>query len=169
MNARAPAIAALLGLAAAGCSDPPPPRYATEADLRFLGEGRATEIIAEVLGEANVQATSGWTIDIGPEHRFDVDVRAGQTKFGLEWVTAQDRVDWGDAIPQPNETGQLQTLAGQGNDADAEILVLDERTFRYDPDRARVERGSRGVREAEGRLRRDVSDFVEHMRAQGAI
>jgi len=122
MNARAPAIAALLGLAAAGCSDPPPPRYATEADLRFLGEGRATEIIAEVLGEANVQATSGWTIDIGPEHRFDVDVRAGQTKFGLEWVTAQDRVDWGDAIPQPNETGQLQTLAGQGNDADAEIL-----------------------------------------------
>ncbi|MDW8361175.1 MAG: hypothetical protein RMK74_02145 [Myxococcales bacterium] len=161
-------VAALFALA---CGQPPPPRIAREEDLRVLGEGPALALAREVASEQGVACSAGWAIDIGaqdPERRFEVDLRLEGTHFGIEWVTAQDRAEWGELIPRPDRTGALRILAGARDDARAQVLVLDESSYRYDPDPERVRMGSVGPREAEERLRRDVRDFLEYVRSRDA-
>ena len=161
------ASAALAALAlAASCGPAPRPRAPSEADLRSLTEGRALELITEVLDERGTAHESGWAIDVGYEAPLAIDLHLTGTSFGIEWVSAQDRERVGARIPAPAPGGQLRVLPGTGEDADASVLILEAETYRYDPDRERVERGATGVREVESRLRRDVVDFLEYVRAQ---
>ena len=145
------------------------PRGPRESELRGIADSRALEMITEVLREAGIGTATGWQIDVGGSAPFAADVRLANTDFGIEWVTAQDRAEHGTLIPEADPNGQLRILPGAGEDARCQVLVLDHRNYRWDPDLERVERGSVGVREAEGRLRRDVQDFVEYVRGQGAL
>ncbi len=126
-------------------------------------------MIAELFLEMGISAGTQWRVDDGHDDPFEVDYRVADTLYGIEWVSPQDRVDYGDRIPEPDPTGQLQTLAGHNDDEGVQILVLDHRSYRYDPDRERVQAGSTGVREVESRLRRDVRDFIEYVRGEGAL
>jgi hypothetical protein len=60
-------------------------------------------------------------------------------------------------------------VAGRHEERPAQVLVLDHRSYRYDPNRKRVQRGAIGIREAESRIRRDVRDYLEYVRGQGAL
>jgi hypothetical protein len=160
-------VLALVSLSA--CGGPSTGRTATPADLRDISEARAGDMIAELLLELGIAQSTQWNIDDGHGEPFEVDFRVAETLYGIEWVSPQDRVDYGDRIPEPDPTGQLQTLAGHGDDAGVQILVLDHRSYRYDPDRERVQHGATGVREVESRLRRDVRDFIEYVRGEGAL
>jgi hypothetical protein len=161
----APAALAALALAAA-CGPAPRPRAPSEAELRSMTEAHALELVAEVLDERGTAHESGWAIDIGYDAPLGIDLHLTGTPFGIEWVSAQDRERVGDRIPSPAPGGQLRVLPGADENADASVLILDAGTYRYDPDRERVERGAAGVREVESRLRRDVVDFLEYVRAQ---
>ncbi len=144
-------------------------RSATAADLRDISEARANDMIEELFAEMGIPFSTQWNVDDGASEPFEVDFRVGDTLYGVEWVSPQDRVDYGDRIPEPDPTGQLQTLAGHGDDDGVQILVLDHVSYRYDPDRERVQAGATGVREVESRLRRDVRDFIEYVRGEGAL
>ncbi|RLB55018.1 MAG: hypothetical protein DRJ42_07450 [Deltaproteobacteria bacterium] len=164
------ALLALMVLpGATGCGGPQGPGTATAADLRDISEARAGDMIAELMGELGVPLSAPWPVNDGHADPFDADFRIGETVYGIEWVSPQDRLDYGDRIPEPHATGQLQTLAGHGSDEGVQILVLDHASYRYDPDRERVQHGATGIREVESRLRRDVRDFVEYMRGQGVL
>jgi hypothetical protein len=157
----------LLSLAA-GCGGVQTPERVSEADMRSIVEARAIELIEQTLAEGRIERGQAMTIDLGRgEERFEVDVRLGNGSYGIEFVTSQDRSDWGDAIPPQDPEGQLRIMPGLGDDANVQVLVLDHRQYRFDPDLERVQRGSTGVREAEGRLQRDVRDYIEYVRAQG--
>lgn len=165
-------FASLLGLGAlAGCggSQTAPTAEAAEAELRIISEADAVGIIAETVQQSGIPPESGWNVDVAVEEPLHVDVRLQGTLYGVEWVSAQDRLDYGTAIPEPDPSGQLRILPGHGDDARAQILILDFRTYRYDPDDERVRAGATSAREAESRLRRDVRDFLEYVRGQGAI
>jgi len=154
----------LLLLAACGASQRPGP--APEDELRAIPESRAIEVVREtVRDETELSTAAGWEIDAGGA-RLPVDVRLGDGRYGVEWVSAQDRLDHGAILPEPAPDGQLRILPGAGDDAAAQILILDARSYRFDPDRERVEHGSRGLAEAEGRLRRDVHDFLVYTGAE---
>jgi hypothetical protein len=166
------ALPVLLVSLAGACGPPPRPSRARDSDLRTLGETRALEMIREVTQESSIACGDAWRVDVGesdPEQLFDVDLRLADSAYGVEWVTSQDRADWGRAIPQPDRGGQLRIMPGARDDRSAQILILDERSYRYDPDSDRVRAGSVGPREAEDRLRRDVRDFLEYVRGQGAL
>jgi len=156
-------------LVAAACGSAPPRRGPRSTDLRVIDATRANEIIEDAAREANVRLATGWRIDVGAEEPFEVGFRMGDTSFGIEWVTAQDRQDHGTVIPQPDPGGQLRIMPGGGDDEGTQVLVLEESAYRYDPDIERVQRGSTGVREAEGRLRRDIQDYFVYVRGQGGL
>ena len=88
-------------------------------------------------------------------------------RFGIEWVSSNDRLVRDD-LPQPLQDGQLRILPGTGEDAATQILLLDEQTYRFSPDREAVQGGALGMAEAELRLRRDVTDFVTYARGIGS-
>lgn len=144
-------------------------RPATAADLRDISEARAKDMIDELLLDLGIGHSGQWLVDDGHGEPFEVDFRIAETAYGIEWVSPQDRVDYGDRIPNPDPTGQLQTLAGHGADQGVQILVLDHTSYRYDPDRERVQAGATGSREVESRLDRDVRDFIEYIRGEGAL
>lgn len=159
-------VGCFAGLGCGGSSAPPP---ATAADLRDLTEARAGDMITEMMAELGIPVSPSWPVDDGHGESFDADFRIADTVYGIEWVSPQDRLDYGDRIPAPDASGQLQTLAGHGADEGVQLLVLDHMSYRYDPDRERVQHGSTGIREVESRLRRDTRDFVEYIRGQGAL
>lgn len=163
------ALALLCAMTAIACGPPPRVRHASDADLRDISETRAGEIITEVVGEVGTTVQQGWPIDAGEGAPFRVDFQVASSDFGIEWVSPQDRVDHGTTIPEPDAQGQLRIMSGAGNDAGKQVVVLDHRNYRYDPDIARVQAGAFGSREAEGRLRRDVRDFLDYVHGQGGI
>jgi hypothetical protein len=136
-------------------------------ELRTLSENRALALIAEVLAEEGVARGAAWPVQIGPETELDVDVRLSSSRFGIEWISPQDRADLGEAVPEPAPGGQLRIVPGTGEDAGAQILVLDHSAYEFANEREHVQRGVPGARETEGRLRRDVRDFLEYVRGQG--
>jgi hypothetical protein len=161
------ATTALAALAfALGCGPAPRPAAPSREDLRSMTEARALELVTEVLDERGFAHESGWSVDVGYEAALPVDLHLTGTSFGIEWISGEDRERLGEQLPRPAPGGQLRVMPGAGANADVSILVLDFETYRYDPDRERVERGSPGVREVESRLRRDVIDFLEYVRGQ---
>lgn len=152
-------------LLASSCGAAPPPRAVDEETME-LGEARALEVIEAKLTAAGVRTASGWEVDIGDESRLRVDVRLGTGDFGIELVTRQDRVD-NAAIPAPPRTRELQILPGINDDSRAQILLLDERAYGFDPHVEHVQAGATSAQDAEGRLERDVADFIEYVRGQG--
>ena len=159
-------IASLL-FSIAGCGGSRSGEASEPPELLTLSEARALEIIGEVLAEEGIQPGSGWTVQIAPETTLDVDVRLGQSSFGIEWISPQDRADMGEALPQPASGGQLRIVPGAGEDASAQVLALEHSTYQYANEREAVQRGVPGASEAEERLRRDVRDFLEYVRGQG--
>lgn len=159
------ALAGLAALAATACGGAQTPTHRGDA-LRRLTEGEALTLVAEAMREAGLEVGPPFSVDIGAPQPLEVDVRVGQTRFGIEWVSSQDRLDYGDAIPTPPADGSLLILPGRGEDEAVEILVLDAERYRYDPDPDRVYGGAVSSGEAEARVRRDVRDFLEYCRGQ---
>ncbi len=166
---RSQTLASVLFALLVACGPPPRPDNPRPEDLRQITEARAGEIVSEVCGEAGVPVAARWPVNVGERERFEVDFKVGNGAFGIEWVSPQDRADHGDVLPRPDPNGQLQIMAGAGDDAQAQVLVLESTSYRYDPDVSRVQRGSLGVREMEGRVKRDLRDFLEYVRGQGGI
>jgi hypothetical protein len=156
-------------LGVAACGPPPAPRTPRASDFRTLSETRGLELIDEALTDAGVQATANFTVDIGGGHTLDADRRLAAGSFAIEWISPQDRADLGDLLPGPAPGGQLRIAPGAGDQGDVQVLLLEHDTYRYDPDRHRVERGAPSIREAESRVRRDIRDFVEYVRGQGGL
>ena len=124
-------------------------------DLRSITEQRAIEIIHEAATDSGATAAGTIMVQL-QEGEFEVDVRIEGSEFGLEWISAQDRAD-SPSLPEMPPSGQLQIVNGQDG---VQVLMLDSRAYRYDPDRGRVQGGATSVGDAEARLRRDVRDFL---------
>ena len=152
------------GPSASGASGP-----TTAAEVRTLDEGRALELIAQVLAEEAVERGPAWSVQVAPETALDVDVRLAASSFGIEWVSAQDRADLGDALPQPAPDGQLRIVPGTGGDAGAQVLLLEHSVYEFVNEREHVQSGAPGARETEVRLHRDVRDFLQYVRGQGGL
>ena len=150
----------------AGCGGPPAAATGGGATLRTLPEGRALLVVREALRDAGATAGPAYSVAV-VEGPLEVDVGLAATPFGIEWVSAADRTERDD-LPEPLTDGQLRILPGSGADAAQQILILDERTYRFHPDREAVQGGAPGITEAELRLRRDVTDFVTYAQGIGA-
>lgn len=162
--ARISALAAVLVLSSCGAASQT--RRPTDIEERPLYEVQAFEVIRRIVTENGFTPQPNWPITLVGSTPLTVDFRVGDTSFGIEWVSAEDRESLGAALPSPDPNGQLRIVPGVGSDWQAQVLVLDYRVYLYDPDPLHVRYGSTGQREVERRLEQDVRDFLDYVRSQ---
>lgn len=146
--------AALLSLACGG----PPPRIVNPT--RPVDERRAVEVIIEAFRDEHDNPMQGNDVSLSETKKLHVDVLAQGHKYGVAYVTAQDRLDLGSALPprDPAMGDALQLVSGLGNDGDARVLVLEDTEYLYDDNVGEAHEASSLT--AELKLKRDVHDFL---------
>jgi hypothetical protein len=169
-----PCAALLLACASGPAPATFAPRPESSAPLRSLDEPEAIALIERLLREAKLRPVPGWQVALPERDAFEVDLRLGDTGFGIEWVSAQDRTRYGRLLPSPGPGGQLRLLSGAENARPKPlILVLDHESYRFAshdrPHAAELHAANPDadqVRDLEQRLRRDLMDFLEYARSQ---
>jgi hypothetical protein len=152
-----------LVLATTACQSPPPH---VPNPTRPLEERRAVEIILNAFFEENDRAVTGRTIALAGGKVLQVDVGAVGKKYGVAYVTANERHTLGLAIPpvQPGTEDALHLMRGTMGDAEARILVVQDTDYLYDDQVGEDHEATRVT--AEGKLDRDVRDFLVRAHAE---
>lgn len=126
------------------------------------------ELAAEVLGEYGATAVGQHPARLTSVD-FDLDVMVEGKPVGLEYLTDPDRQSLG-AVLGHRAAGQLRVIAVEDRSGQRmDVLFLEDRDYRYDPDPIEHEGGSPTIQEVEGRFRRDLRDFLEHERTAGHL
>ena len=150
-------------VAAVGCGSPPP---RAPNPTRPLEQRRAVELILQAFQEENEHGVTGRTISLAAGKRLDVDVTAAGKKYGVAYVTANERRALGLAVPapQPGMEDALHLVRGAMGDSEARVLVLQDTDYLYDDQVGEEHEAT--VLTAEGKLDRDVRDFVVRAHAE---
>jgi hypothetical protein len=150
-------------LLAVACGSPPP--HAPNP-TRPLDERRAVEIILTAFREENDRGLTGRSIALASGKELQVDVSAAGKKYGVAYVTANERRALGLSVPvvQPGMEDALHLVRGTRGDSDARILVLQDTDYLYDDQVGEDHEAT--VLTAEGKLDRDVRDFIVRARAE---
>jgi hypothetical protein len=157
------ALALLLSLGAAACSAPAP---RAPNPTRPLDERRAVEIILQAFHDERDSPVRGQPVPLAPGKALEVDVASQGKKYGVAYVTSNEREALGGALParDPSMGDALQLVSGVGDEGDARILVLHDTDYVYD-DEVGDEHQETTVT-AELKLRRDVRDFLVRAHAE---
>ena len=163
---RASIFALCLPLAAfvSGCEPPP---VKAPNPTRTLDERRAIEIIRRAIqaeGMAPAPARDETLSESGKVIRVDVSIDG--KKFGIVYVSDEDKSALGDAIPAPNQKNEALKLKsiGEGDDK-VRLVLLYQTNYRYDD--LVGEGHEQTTITSEKALERDVRDFVTHARSKG--
>ena len=150
-------------VAAMGCGSPPP---RAPNPTRPLEQRRAVELILQAFQEENDHGVTGRTISLAAGKRLDVDVTAAGKKYGVAYVTANERRALGLAVPppQPGMEDALHLVRGAMGDSEARVLVLQDTDYLYDDQVGEEHEAT--VLTAEGKLDRDVRDFIVRAHAE---
>ncbi len=158
-------LAALCLLAAMslGCGSPAP---RAPNPTRPLDERRAVEIILQAFHDERDEPVHGHPITLAPGRMLEVDVLSQGRKYGVAYVTGNERALLGSALPprDPRMGDALQLVSGLGDDGDARVLVLEDTDYEYD-DQVGEDHEETTVT-AELKLRRDVRDFLVRAHAE---
>jgi hypothetical protein len=108
----------------------------------------------------------GKPVSLAPGKQLEVDVAAQGRKYGVAYVTVNERQALGNALAprDPSMGDALQLVSGIGEDGDARVLVLQDSDYLYD-DHMGEEHQETTVT-AELKLRRDVRDFLVRAHAE---
>ena len=156
-------VAGIALLVASACGGPPP---RAPNPTRPLDERRAVEIILNAFRAERDRGVTGRTIVLPGNKSLEVDVSATGHKYGVAYVTGNERRELGNAVPmpQPGMEDALHLVRGTGADAEAKILVLHDTNYLYDD---QVGEGHEAtVLTAENKLERDVRDFIVRAHAE---
>jgi hypothetical protein len=153
----------VLMLVLTGCGSPPPN---VPNPTRPLEERRAVEIILNAFFDENDHGVTGRTIALAGGKLLQVDVGSVGKRYGVAYVTANERHALGLAVPAPvpGTEDALHLIRGSGADADARILVLQDTDYLYDDQVG--EEHEETVVTAESKLDRDVRDFLVRAHAE---
>jgi hypothetical protein len=136
----------------------PPPRTANPT--RALDERRAVQIIVRAFHDERDRPVPGRAIELAGSKKLEIDVGAEGKKYGVAYVTANERHSLGTALPQRDASmgDALILVSGAGNDRDAKVLVVYDNEYLYD-DQVGTEHEASTIT-AENKLARDVRDFL---------
>lgn len=160
VDGRLPVVLALLAFA---CSSPEP---RAPNPTRALDERRAIEIILAAFADERDRPVPGRMVHLAQGQELEVDVSSQGRKYGVAYVTANERAKLGAVLPprDPSMGDALQLVSGLGDDTDARVLVLQDSSYLYD-DHVGEEHRETTVT-AELKLRRDVRDFLVRAHAE---
>ncbi|MEZ4300037.1 MAG: hypothetical protein R3B70_34130 [Polyangiaceae bacterium] len=121
----------LLAATSLGC-DPPPPAKAPNP-TRTLDERRAIEVIRNAVaaeGARPAAAREETLTNSGKPIRIDVSVDG--RKFGLVYVSDEDRSALGAVLPEPNKKDESLKILRAGADGTIVLVLLYQSNYRYD-------------------------------------
>lgn len=164
------AVASLPLAPACGASSGSQAGASEAANVRTLDENRALALISDVLAEEGIAPGPQWTVPVAHQRELEVDIHLASSHYGIEWMSPQDRADFGDVILGPAPEGRLRIVPGFGEGrTDDQVLILEHTTYEFVNEREQVQRGLASARETEVRLGRDVRDFIHYVRGQGGL
>lgn len=131
---------------------------------RPLDERRAIEIIIRGFRDEGDHPVPGRKVDIAEGKQLEIDVASEGRKFGVAYVTDNERLALGDVIPKPSNDDQLHLVRGLEDESESRILVLHDVAYRYD-DQVGTTHDQTTI-SAELKLNRDVRDFVVRAHAE---
>ncbi len=145
------------------CGGPP---AKTANPTRSLDERRAVQIIAHAFQDEQDAPAATRSIDLGGGNMLEVDVTSQGHKYGVAYVTPQERSQLKGTLPQrgPEMGDALQLVHGTGDDADSRVLVLYDSDYVYD-DQVGTAHEETTIT-AENKLSRDVRDFLVRAHAE---
>jgi hypothetical protein len=156
----------LLCVLLAGCgSGAPLPTQAGAPEPRVLSETQALVAMREaLLAEGALPGgQAALTLDGVP---LQAELRFGDPPFAIEWATDDDRAHA--ALPAPAPDAPLRIVSAHDDSGTVQVLVLDPRSYAFEANSLLVQRGAPSLEDAERKLRRDVAEFVDYVRDQGA-
>ena len=158
-----PALALGAALVSLACSGPPP---RTVNPTRPLDERRAIQLIIEAFRDERDRPVQGNDLALSETQHLHVDVNAQDRKYGVAYVTAQERIALGSTLPprDPAMGDALQLVSGLGSDEDARVLVLQDSDYAFDDHVGEAHEASSLT--AELKLKRDVHDFLVRAHAE---
>lgn len=127
---------------------------------RALDERRAVQVIAQAFHDERDAPVPGRAIQIAEGKSLEVDVMSDGHKYGVAYVTPNERAAMGSALPaKAADMGDaLQLVHGIGADAETRVLILQDTDYRYD-DQVGTAHEETTIT-AERKLARDVRDFL---------
>ena len=137
---------------------------ARRATLRPLEAVRAQQIVDDALASRGLRAELHHHLRLAGRHDIDVDAMIAGTRHGIDFVTGPDRTAFGAALPQRRNPDALVVAPGAEADHGADVLVLDDQDYLYEPDPNRQGPGHPTLGEVEDRLRRAVIDYLTYLR-----
>jgi hypothetical protein len=149
----------------AGCATPTAALPLGPPEPRVLREAQGLLAVREALLSEGALAEGQAELTLAGQP-FHADICFGDPAFAIEWVSADDRAQ-GVQLPQARAESPLQIVSAERAAQAIQVLILDERAYGYEGNSLLVQRGAPGIDEAEQRVRRDVSDFVDYVRDQG--
>lgn len=123
---------------------------------------RATQVIAQALGDEGLEAAPGRSVVLVDGKQLEMDVGVRTHKFGVAYTTQRERDALGDNLAPREHPTQLQLVVGAGADEGARVLILHETDYMLDD--AHGTNYEASTITAERRLARDVRDFVVQSR-----
>ena len=153
-----------------GCATAAPVADVGPSQRKVLTEEQALLVIQEALVHGGTGVASNWPLTVGERAELEADLRVGNDSFGIEWVSDEDRMTHAAVLPQGTPDGPLRIITGKsGEQRMAQVLVLDANAYGYEGNPRLVQRGAPSMTEAEERVRRDVAEFLDYARNQGAL
>ncbi|MBI4701082.1 MAG: hypothetical protein HY744_07980 [Deltaproteobacteria bacterium] len=149
----------LAATAALGCG-PDEPARGPDSAMRVLDERRAVPIIQQAVAAERVAPAAGRDVTLAGGERLRIDVGVRDHAYGIAYITEQERITLGRALP-PRQGGAEQRLRLLPAADGSIVLLLYEDSYRFDAGKAH--RAS--VAAAELELERDVRDFIIHAQA----
>jgi hypothetical protein len=124
------------------------------------------EIILNAFRAERDRGVTGRTMALPGGKSLEVDVSSSGKKYGVAYVTANERRELGNAVPmpQPGMEDALHLVRGSGADAESKILVLHDTNYLYDDQIGEGHEAT--VLTAENKLERDVRDFIVRAHAE---
>ncbi|RLB52849.1 MAG: hypothetical protein DRI90_21755 [Deltaproteobacteria bacterium] len=148
-------LAALVCLALTTACGPAQTR--PETALKPLEERRARGIIEQAVLDNGYRPLKGRVVKLADGTDMTEDMALEGEVYGIAYISAREAEMLGKSLPKRNpESEQLRLVRGTGG---AIILLLWEADYRYD---AGEEHTTTAVA-AEGKLSRDVADFILHV------
>ena len=147
------------------CGDDAPARAPAQA--RPMDGPRAQQVIAQTFRGEGVEPEGGRTFALSVKDQAPLSVAAAGHKWGVVWLTRDRMRDLAAYLPKhsADPDAPLVVLNGAGADADVHALALWESDYMTD-DLAGESHASTEIA-AEGKLQRDVRDFVLKAKNEG--
>lgn len=151
-----------------GCASRAEVSTSGSSQRRTLTESQALTVIESALYEKGTLPARSFPVEteVGS---IVADVRLTGSPYAIEWVSDEDRSAEAKGLPISRADDPLHIVSARANADGVSILVLDASAYDYETNPYLVQRGAPDIGEAEERLRRDVSEYIEYLNVQGTL